>query len=311
MSGGTGRHGLERRGGPDDSVRSRRRGTARIGWFAAGRLVEGEFDGPGAEDLRALLTVAAAPQAEKRADAASLEPVLAAFRRAAWNEPASNRTASTRADSARRASARTAASRTASAHAASTPRVPRSLAAKCAVVFFVIGGSSVAAASAGILPASVQRIAHEYFGDAGIPAPSDSQSSGTSSASGSPSPAPSPDSAGSGSATAAGTAAGPLVTLCRAVALNTQNWRSGLDSADQATLIAAAGGANDVKQYCADLLAQDGGQGQNATATPSANAASSQDGNPQATATHPNNGHSSSRSPSPHPTPSSHNATTH
>jgi hypothetical protein len=269
-------------GGSTNAARTRHGPAKRIGWTAAGRLVDGKNGGPGTEELGALIAVAAAPASDAATDVMRLEPVLTAFRRAG--------VASAPQREARRAI---------------RPRSSRAVLVKFATLFLILAGSGVAAASAGVLPAPMQRIAHDYFGGVGIPAPSVSggagsiSPSGTPSASGSPSPTPGP-----GDTTAANAA--QLMPLCQTVAANSQNWRSVLDATDQAALIAAAGSPGHVPQYCAALLA-DSSNGASAgapgtTSTPGQPSEPSSRPSPDASATH-GNGHAShSPSPNPHST---------
>lgn len=266
------------RGGSPESARSRSGPARRIGWSTANRLVDGSRGGPGASDLDMLLAVAAAPASEATLDPAQLEPVLMAFRRAGA-EPAPQPRRVTR----RRSS--------------------RALLVKCAAALLVAGGSGVAAASAGMLPASVQQIAHEYFGGVGIPAPAASRTAG-SNPSGTPSPSGSPSASAGGDEAAANNAR--LTPLCQAVAANPLDWRSVLDAADQATLVAAAGAPGHVEQYCATLLAaassSPAGGNQGVTPSPAQPTTPSSKPTPGASATHGNSHASHSPSPNPHST---------
>lgn len=268
------------RGGPTEAVRSRRGPAGRIGWTTANRLVDGNQVGSGASDLDMLLAVAAAPASEATLDPAQLEPVLMAFRRAGIG---ADPTPQPRRVNRRRSS--------------------RALLVKCAAALMVVGGSGVAAASAGVLPASVQRIAHDYFGGVGIPAPAASRTAGSTS-SGMPSPSGSPSPSAGGDEAAANTAR--LIPLCQTVASNPGDWRSVLDTADQAALVAAAGAPGHVPQYCAALLATassspaDGSEG--VTPSPAQPTGPSSKPTPGASATHGNSHASHSPSPNPHST---------
>jgi hypothetical protein len=279
MTGGSGYPGR-----PAHAAQSRRRPARRIGWGSASRLVDGENGGHGAGNLDTLLTIAAAPPSEATLDPARLEPILMAFRGAGAGTHA-----------------RVGAGWSAPPRSRTRPRSPRAAMVKCAAVFLVIGGSGVAAASAGVLPTSVQQIAHDYFGGVGIPAPAvsgtaDANPSMTPSAAGSLSPAPGP-----GEATAGGTA--QLMPLCRKISANAQNWRTGLAAADQAALVAAAGEPGHVRQYCATLLTLPSGgaagESQSAAPSPTLSGEPSPSASPEPTATH-GNGHAS-HSPSPNP----------
>ena len=272
-------------GRPAHAAQPRRRPARRIGWGSASRLVEGENGGRSTGNLDTLLAVAAAPPSEATLDPVRLEPILMAFRGAGDRAGAGGGSP-------------------APPRSAIRPRSPRAAVVKCAAVFLVIGGSGVAAASAGALPTSMQQIAHDYFGGVGIPAPAASGTAGANpsiaaSAAGSLSPAP-----GSGEAAAGGSA--QLMPLCRKVAANAQNWRAGLGAADQAALAAAAGEPGHVRQYCATLLTLPSGgpagESQSATPSPTVSGEPSPSASPEPTATH-GNGHAShSPSPKPHST---------
>lgn len=280
MTGGGGGHPGR---GPAHAARPGQRPQRRIGWGAANRLIDGDDGRHGIGDLDTLLAVAAAPPSEATLDSARLEPILVAFR-AAGAGARSTMPTPTR-DRIRR-------------------RSPRVALVKCAAAFLVVGGSGVAAASAGVLPTSVQRIAHDYFGGVGIPAPAASEAaasnpSTTPGAAGSPTPAP-----GAGDGTTGSTA--QLMPLCRTVAANAQNWRVGLSRTDQAALIAAAGEPGHVKQYCATLLTLPSGGPANASqgAAPSSTLSGepSPTARPEPTATHGNGHPAHSPSPNPHST---------
>jgi hypothetical protein len=270
--------------GSTEAAASGRGQARRIGWSEANRLIDGRRGGSGATDLDTLLAVAAAPASEATLDPAQLEPVLLAFRRAgigAGPAPQSRPRRVVR------------------------QRSPRAALVKCAAVLLVVGGSGVAAATAGALPAPVQQIAHDYLGGVGIPAPAASGTagpapSGTPSSSGSPSLSPS---AGGGQPSAD---TAQLMPLCQTVAANPQDWRSVLDPADQAALAAAAGAPGHVEQYCATLLATasssaDSGD-EGATPSPAQSTEPSSKATPGASATHGNSHASHSPSPNPHST---------
>lgn len=271
---------------------SRRRGPAKhIGWSAASRLVDGQRGGPGTQELGTLLAVASAPASEATLDPVRLEPVLAAFR-AAVPGSAPQRPAQRQAQR--------------QPQPARPSRSAQTLLVKCATVFVLLAGSGVAAASAGVLPASVQRIAHDYFGGVGIPAPSSASSSAADS-----NPSTTPSTAGSGTASPGSGAASAATTaqlmpLCRQVAANPQNWRSVIDAADQAALVTVAGDPGHVRQYCATLLALPSAgpanASQSATPSPAQSAGPSPTASPVPSATHGNGHGSHSPSPKPHST---------
>ncbi|HZU54473.1 MAG TPA: hypothetical protein VFA06_01265 [Actinocrinis sp.] len=268
--------------GSTEAAASGRGPARRIGWSEANRLIDGRQGGSGATDLDTLLAVAAAPASEATLDPAQLEPVLMAFRRAGIGAGPAPQPQPRRAV---------------------RQRSPRVALVKCAAVLMVVGGSGVAAATAGVLPASVQQIAHDYLGGVGIPAPAASGTAGPA-PSGTPSPSGSPSpSAGSGRQ-AATTA--QLMPLCQTVAANPQDWRSVLDPADQEALVAAAGAPGHVEQYCATLLATasssaDSGD-EGATPSPAQSTEPSSKATPGASATHGNSHASHSPSPNPHST---------
>ena len=252
-----------------------RNGYQPLGWGAASRLVDGKHGGPGTEELDTLLAVASAPIRETTADSARLATVLAAYRRAGAEHATAHRSVTRRPAS-------------------------RSALAKCAVFFLIFSGSSVAAASAGILPASVQRMAHDYFGDVGIPAPS---SHGTAVSS----PSETPSASGSPAATTprgtAQSSAAQITMLCQKVAANMHNWRAGLNDADQSALLTAAGSSDNVRPYCAALLAQSSSAPGGPSAMPSPSAsAPSPTASPEPTDTHGSGHVNHSPSPNPHST---------
>lgn len=284
MTGGSGYPGR-----PAHAARPGRRPPRRIGWGAASRRVDGENGGRGAGNLDMLLAVAAAPPSEATLDPARLEPILMAFRGAGTSAGAG---------------AGAGAGSSAPPRSRTRPRSPRLALVKCAAVFLVVGGSGVAAASAGVLPASMQQIAHEYLGGVGIPAPGASGTAGVNPSTapgtaGSLSPAPSP-----GAATAGSTA--QLMPLCQTVAANPQEWRSVLDTADQAALVAAAGAPGHVEQYCAALLATSSSSAvsgnRGVTPSPGQPTETPSKATPGASATHGNAHASHSPSPNPHST---------
>src|SRR5947209_6507640 len=171
-------------------------------------------------------------------------------------------------------------------------RSPRfQLAMKCALVFAVFVGTSIAVASAGILPSPVQSFVHNVFGGIGVPGPSPDTTppGGNASASATPSaiPSPGPDSAASSSAAGSGgagssassapgvssaspgTTEASLYTLCTQVKNSGNGWKSTMSAHDQARLVAAAGAVNKVHAYCNNLLKSA------ADATPSSGTANS------------------------------------
>jgi hypothetical protein len=220
-------------------------------------------------DLAALLAAAAAP--EPNPDERGLEAVLVAYRAAPFAGP----------DHAPSASP--------------SPRrrpMPGGLLLKfaAAVMLFVAGG--VTAASVGALPDPIQRIAHDYLGGVGVPAPPRASVSPSAGASASPSrsrtpSAPlsaAPDASSSAAAsltpsssTSASASPSPsaasneLVTLCRIVVQTGKGWQSQLDKAQRMIVVKAAGAPPKVLPYCTGLLNGSPANGTNSTpATPSA-----------------------------------------
>jgi hypothetical protein len=234
----------------------------------------------GVEELRALLALASAPAPAAAAgaspDSARLGMVLAAYREAADTT---------------RPTTRTAAHRRSVAHP---------FAVRCTVVALLLSGAGVAAASTGILPAPIQRVAHRFFGGEGIPAPSGSDSASGAASSGpsdqaTPTATPMP--------TPSALASNTLTALCLVVSTDTKDWQDQLDAAEQAALITAAGGQQKVKAFCKKQLA-DATQGATAGATASSgsSASPSATASPDATATHGNAHSTHSASPNPHST---------
>lgn len=166
---------------------------------------------------------------------------------------------------------------------------------KCAVVFGLFLGASIAIASTGILPSPVQSFVHHMFGGIGVPGPSPKGSPGGGNISASATPSTgvsaSPDSVASASASglngagapttgapgAGGSAASPsaaeasLYSLCTQVMGSGNSWTTTMSAADQARLVTAAGSKNKVHSYCAHLLKSGAG------ATPSSGTSGSTD----------------------------------
>lgn len=244
-------------------------GDGPVGWVAAHRLLTGQPVGPAADALRALLAAAAAPAAAER-DQAPLNILLDAYRQAEASPAAGGAAA-------------------APGPAPTAPggrvqrRVSRAMAVKCATVLLVAVGTGAAAAGSNMLPASIQRVAHDYFGGLGVPAPSTGPGSPGAQASASPAPQPS----ASAVPPAGATPISDLITLCGRIPHGSKNWRTALDAQDQSKLSAAAGGELKVTSFCAQLL-QDSGTGSgtgsgsdtssgaNANATPSPGASGSE-----------------------------------
>lgn len=157
-----------------------------------------------------------------------------------------------------------------------------------AALFAIFAGTGIAAASTGILPSPVQSFVHTVFGGIGVPGPAQNGTPGNGlSASATPTAGPgaAPDSSasssasglndvggvGGGATSAPAASASPgaseasLATLCGEVVGGGNSWRTTMNAPDQARLIAAAGSANKVHAYCAQLLHSPGG----ADATPS------------------------------------------
>lgn len=250
----------------------------RIGWRAANRILSGQDGGRGTEDLRTLIAIAAAPLAADAAHAQSTahDAVLTAFRETAAAPQPTGRQAVRQAARSRHTS--------------------RALVLQFAAAVLVVCGVGAAAASAGVLPAGMQRIAHDYFGVGSLPAPSTHVPSSNAATSGAPTNGASRPAAPSASGLPASPAV--IVALCQKIADDHGNWHADLDAADQATLIAAAGDDHKVKAFCAQLLANAG-----RTAVPSAKAsdtpaAPSVTPSVEPTETH-GNAHVS-RSPAPH-----------
>jgi hypothetical protein len=263
------------RGRSDAGGATRRSGSRRIGWRAARRLVDGAVTGQDADDLRTLLSLASAPSTAASADSARLGLVLAAYREAAYAPPPPP----TGGAPVRQRSA------------------THVLAARCAVVALLLSGAGVTAASTGMLPRPIQRIAHQWFGGEGIPAPSGSGAAGDAALSASSSPSGQQTST-TPMPTPGAMASNALSTLCAVVSAAPKDWQDQLDAADQATLITAAGGQQKVKQYCTKLLAQATESAASSSAAASTSATPSAD----ATTTHGNAHATHTSSPNPHST---------
>ncbi len=258
--------GTEYPGGSPDAARPRQRDAAagRIGWLTANRLLNGRDTGPGAEPLRTLIALAAAPDS---GPVAHPEALLTAFRESAAAPPSPSAAGTATRD-------RPAAG---------------SLVLRFAAAVLLVLGAGTAAASVGVLPDGMQRMAHDYLGVGSDPAPSTQAPSSSTSASRTP--------ATSGQATrpqkngAVPTSA--LIALCRRITdEGGSDWRTHLSAAEQATLIAAAGNGQKVNQYCDGLLHAGGagagqgqGSGQGPSATPDAKASSHESATPSPEAT--------------------------
>jgi len=283
---------------PDGGVGEAADAGGPIGWAAAHRLLTGRPAGPAADALRILLAHAAAPVAAAELDPAHFSRLLDAYRQAAASPTAG---ATGAAGSGARPARAAAAGR-------AQRRVGRAMAVKCTGVLLVAVGAGAAAAGTDMLPNSLQRAAHHYFGGLGVPAPSAGPGSPRTQSSGSPTQQPS----GSAAASASTAPVGELVALCSRIPHGAKNWSTGLDAQDQADLSAAAGGDLKVTSFCAQLLegnGSDNGNGNGASATPSPAAAGSASGSTSSTATTTPSDNASSKqdkgkdthSPSPNP----------
>ena len=233
-----------------------------VGWVTAHRLLTGQPVGPAADDLSALLRNAAAPASPAEHNQANLNLLLDAYRVARAATPPTP----TAAGAAVRPAPAACAGRT-------QRRVGRAMAVKCTGVLLVAVGAGAAAAGTDMLPASIQRVAHHYFGGLGIPGPSTGPGS-PSAQPASSSPAPQP--AGSATPPAGSAPISDLIILCGRIPHGSKNWSDGLGADDQSKLSAAAGGALKVTSYCAQLLENSGsGTGQGVSATPSPGATGS------------------------------------
>lgn len=256
-------------------------------------------------DLAALLAAAAAPDPERDGGERGLEAVLAAYRAAA-DAPVRE------TDMMGAVEGRLAAAGSGSGRAGSRVPSPRrgrftlALAVKCAAVLVVVAGTGVAAASVGALPAPMQRLAHDYLGGVGIPAPATAPPSVNASAtprlgpSRPDTPNPTPVPTGSASAQSGQATPNELLALCEIVVQAGDNWHSDLDKAQRDLLTTAAGGNPQVPAYCATVIASN---------TPSAPAASpsatSDNGNGNGGGNGGGNGDGkghASKSPAPHST---------
>ena len=134
-----------------------------------------------------------------------------------------------------------------------------------ATAVLIVCGVGVAAASVGVLPSGAQRIAHDYFGIGGASAPSTHVPSSIAVTTGAPRGNSGDSDGNSNSAVvpsttsnAAPASSAVLVPLCQQVFQDPGKWEQDLGTADQATLITAAGSEQKVKSYCARLLASAG-----------------------------------------------------
>lgn len=302
---------------PQDAVRSRR-----IGWRAAGRLLDGQDGGRGTEELRTLITLASVPMyaitartesAERDAASRDLvligsalhdvtvsgtpplpDALLAAFRESASLTPTTTTTA-----------AKTTAVR----------RQPptRTVVLRFGAAVLVVCGAGTAAASVGVLPAGMQRIAHEYLGVGSAPA--QSTQARPSSAAASRGSAGSDNEAVPTPTTGAASAS-TVISLCRQISQAGDDWSADLSAADRATLIAAAGYERKVTAYCKQLLdgmsnsaaakgKPDPSASSNASATPSPEPTGKPSGTPNAKPTTTRGNTHASHAPAPAPQASS------
>lgn len=255
-------------------------------------------------DLAALLAAAAAPDPERDGDEHGLAAVLAVYRSAA--DAPVRETDMMGAVEGRPAAA---GSGRAGSRIPSTRRgrFTFALAVKCTAVLVVVAGAGVAAASVGALPAPMQRLAHDYLGGVGIPAPTTAPPSANASTTprvgASRSDTPNPTPAPTGSASALSTQSpNELVALCEIVVQAGDNWHSDLDKAQRDLLTAAAGGNSQVPAYCETVVAS------NTPSAPAASPSSSPDsgnGNGNGNGNGGGNGNGkghASKSPAPHST---------
>jgi hypothetical protein len=253
-------NGNAHHGGPPDDTRSRRKGSAaprRIGWRAANRIVSGKDGGPRADGLRALITVASMPKqspatstdrAHAEAEPAGREAMLAAYRESATDgEPGAWQRRGNRSSARKGASGR---------------HTSLALVLRFTTAVLLVCGVGAAAASAGVLPAGVQRIARDYFGIGGASAPATHVSVPSSSAviTGPPKSSGGKGNGAAAPSSAARSNAAPassdvITALCHKISQNDGDWELGVDAAGQAALITAAGDEHKVRNYCAQLLA--------------------------------------------------------
>lgn len=262
----------------------------------ANRILKGKHGGSGSEDLHALITVASmgpftdssvvpvepgpvsaraastsAGRAHAEAESVSREAMLTAFREsaAAWESGAGQRR--TGGGTAAQKSVQKTARKAVGGRAA-----PRALVLRFATAVLLVCGVGVAAASAGVLPTGMQRIAHEYLGIGGVSAPSTQVPASSAAAGGLTKGSSGSRNSNSAAAPSAVIGAAPkstdiVVALCQRISQGRgSSWQSGLSTADQATLIAAAGNQDNVKDYCGRLLAGTTGKGHNTVPSPAA-----------------------------------------
>lgn len=266
-------------------------------------------------DLDALFAAAAAPAFPEEHDEQALTVVLAAFNAAGLAE----------CDGGGAKAAIDCRERT----ARRTPRNRTVMIAKCVAMFLIATGGGVAAAGAGILPASAQSLAHQFLGGIGVPAPnSDGASQGIAAPTSTPSASATSThqvlsrSRGAASASATPGSVTPsamspaVLSLCSQV-VDDSDWQSEMSGQDLALLTAAAGGDKKITSYCAQVYAQ----AQGSATTPSGDSGSasgspgdgSSDGNgssdsasPSATAPDGNGGPDTNASPNANATGNGH-----
>ncbi|HEV2637516.1 MAG TPA: hypothetical protein VGX23_20360 [Actinocrinis sp.] len=246
---------------------------ARPGRAEAGRLLAGDPVRDGRNlGLERLLADAAAPDRDQAPAARGLAAVLAAFAEAApTDEAAAPANVTTTSGNSNTTGSPTPAAKNRTGHRQLPLRAPawtRRLALRCAVALALVFGAGTAAA-ADALPAPVQSLVYDVFGDLGVPPPSEPPSPGadpkTQPAAGRPAgtgPAQkmAPDarlSPTAGPPTSDGPsqapAALPPTALCETAAQSLAT-PGALTPADLAQLTADAGDAENIPAYCAALL---------------------------------------------------------
>lgn len=217
----------------------RERRTSRLGPAEADRLVAGDPAGPEHRGLAALLDAAKAPASprELAGERAAVVAFGAAYREA---EQAGLHRAGRRAR---------------------MPLPAKAAAVKVAAVVAVLAGSGVAlAAETGQLPAGAQHQAHRLFSAVGVPAPQATSARARRTPSATPSPRASARPTPGASATGRGSTPGaPAVPgLCKAWAAQQEPHGKAMKAASRQALIAAAGGADQIAELCAEALATPG-----------------------------------------------------
>jgi hypothetical protein len=210
--------------------------TGRIGLDEADRLVSGDTTGPGREGLAALLDAANSPptRGELAGESDAVARFAAARRGVVPPDPPRGE-----------------------GHVRVSPSA-RAVAMKVAagIVALAVGGTALAA-EAGTLPATAQQHAHRLFSSLGVPAPTLGSRPLRSGTGAGPSDDPTTVPRPSRTPSPTVSASAPVAShrgLCRAWAAEKKPHGRAMSAASRRALAAAAGGTDNIADYCRTLL---------------------------------------------------------